>query len=124
MQKLEKYPETTHTGGVIEMTDPQVWTLIGGFLAALIALITIMTQLMMRSIQAIGDSIGYQVETVGERVNAVRNEMNFRFTEVERQMHGLDKRIDGIEVQVKRIDKRVEGIDRDVQALMKRDFPL
>lgn len=106
------------------MTDPQVWTLIGGFLAALIALITIMTQLMMRSIQAIGDSIGYQVETVGERVNAVRNEMNFRFTEVERQMHGLDKRIDGIEVQVKRIDKRVEGIDHDVQALMKRDFPL
>lgn len=105
------------------MNEPQVWTLIGVFAASMVGMITVMTQLMMRTLSA-------KFDTVNERIDGLRTEMVLRFDSVEgrmdrleNRMDRLENRMDRLETRVERIEKRVDDIDRDVQAISKRVFP-
>lgn len=94
---------------MITMTEPQVWTLIGVFAATMVGVVTVMTQLMMRTITSIGSGLATRIE-------ALQTHMDIRFTALESRMDRIENRID-------RLETRVDGIDRDVQALARRVFP-
>lgn len=98
------------------MTEPQVWTLIGVFAATMVGVVTVMTQLMMRTMTSIGAELGTRIESL-------RTHMDIRFTALEGRMDRIEGRMDRIENRMDRIELRVEGLDRDVQALTRRVFP-
>jgi hypothetical protein len=92
-------------GRVLEMNEPQVWTLIGVFAAASFGMSTVVSTLFVRVIRSeIG---GLRGELRGEigglrgEIGGLRGEMNARFEAV---------------------DRRFDYLDRDVQALTKHVF--
>lgn len=74
------------------MNEPQVWTLIGVFGAALFGMIGLITQVMWRSINT--------------QFTSLRNEMMTEFASVHRETDS--------------IRKDIEHLERDVQAITKR----
>ena len=84
---------------MIELNEPQVWTLIGLFAAALFGMLTLMSTMFARLLNARFDSLQAQLEA---QIGGLRGEMNARFAKVESQINHLG---------------------RDVQALAKRVLP-
>ena len=95
------------------MNEPQVWTALGILAAALTGMITVVTQMMMRAINARFDS-------VNDRFDALSTNMNVKFdslrTEMELRFQGVDQRFNTVE-------RRLDGLDGDVQALARRVMP-
>lgn len=76
------------------MTEPQVWTLIGVFAAAVFGMITVVSTLFVRVIRS-------EIGGLRGEIGGLRGEMNARF---------------------EAIDRRFDYLDRDVQALTKHVF--
>lgn len=83
-----------HTEGVIELTEPQIWTVIGVLFLFLTATLTITTRVI----------------TV--QIGSLRNEMKTEFSGLRAEMNA---RFEGV-------NSRIDSLDRDVQALAKRAF--
>lgn len=73
------------------MTEPQVWTLIGVFAAALFGMFTIVSTLFIRVIRA--------------EISGLRGEMVARFDL-------LGQRVDGLDRDVQALVKHTFGLDR------------
>jgi len=69
------------TGGVLTMTEPQVWTLIGVFAASLSAVI--------------GLTVGLVLRVVTAEINSLRNEMGVRFDHLDRDVQALTRHVSG-----------------------------
>lgn len=87
---------TAHNRGMISLTEPQTWTMIGAFIALMFGMMTIVSTLFVRVLRA--------------EIGGMRAEMEARFGIVDAKVDALGTRID--------------GLDRDVQALVKRTFGL
>jgi len=76
---------------VIQVTEPQVWVLIGVFAAAMFGVIGIVTsnfsRLVRSEIGGLRAEMIARFETVGARFDAVDN----RFTSLERRLDHLDR---------------------------------
>lgn len=83
------------------MTEPQVWTLIGVFAAAVFGMITVVSTLFARVIRSEIGGLRGEIGGLHGEIGGLRGEMNARFEAVER---------------------RFDYLDRDVQALMKHVF--
>jgi len=68
-------------GGMLTMTEPQVWTLIGVFAASLSAVI--------------GLTVGLVLRVVTTEINSLRNEMNVRFDHLDRNVQALTRHVFG-----------------------------
>lgn len=105
-----------NTGRVIELTEPQVWTLIGVFSTVLFALFATTSGYLVRTLNA-GfdrvdgqfDRVDAQFDRVDAQISGLRGEMNAKFAVVD--------------VKFDRIDDRFDHLDRDVQAISRRVFP-
>lgn len=84
------------------MTEPQVWTLIGVFAAALFGLLTIMSTMFVRVLRAELGGVNTRIDGVHARIDGLQAEIAARF-------EGVDRRID--------------HLDRDVQMLVRHTFP-
>ena len=84
----------SETEGVIEVNEPQVWTLIGVFAASMFAMMGLITGMFTRVLRA--------------EIGGLRGEMNARFETVSEQFGAVQRQLD--------------ALDRDVQALTKRVF--
>lgn len=98
--------------GVIELTEPQVWTMIGVFTALMFGMLTTVSTLFVRVVRSEisgihGGMSGLRGELLGE-IGGLRAEMNARF-------EAVDARFDAVHV-------KIDGLDRDVQLLMRREF--
>jgi hypothetical protein len=82
-------------GRVIEVNEPQVWTLIGVFAASTFTMMGLVSTLFLSVINAKFDGLR------GE-IGGLRSEMNAGFAGV---------------------DARIDHLDRDVNALFRRVFP-
>lgn len=123
------------------MNEPQAWTAIGVLAAALVGLITVTTQLMMRTIATQFTAISHRLddgfEILGTRITSLQTEMTLKFENVEGRMgriedrmdqldgrmDQLDGRMDRLDGRIDRLEKKVDDIDRDVQAISRRVFP-
>lgn len=105
------------------MDDPQIWTLIGVFAAAVLGGMTLMTTLIMRATTSAIDGLRGEMtgrfDGVGAEMNGLRGEMNGRFDAVRAEMTGLrgemNARFDSVET-------KIEHLDRDVAALGRKVF--
>lgn len=91
--------------GVITVTEPQAWTMIGVFSALMFGTWTIISTLFVRVVRMEigglrGEISGLRGEMMSQS-NGLRTEMNARF--------------DAVNV-------KIDGLDRDVQLLMNREF--
>lgn len=126
--------------GVIEVTEPQVWTIIGVMVAALGAILTIVTQSFNRTIQALGDRMDAKFEAMGARfegkfegIDGKFESIDARFESIDAKFDAIDTRFDGlqremvlhfdhVDQRLGRLETRVDGLDRDMQTVMKRVF--
>jgi hypothetical protein len=88
-------------GSVLEMTEPQVWTLIGVFAAAVFGMITVVSTLFVRVIRSEIGGLRGEIGGLRGEIGGLRGEMNARF---------------------EAIDRRFDYLDRDVQTLTKHVF--
>lgn len=92
------------------MTDPQAWTLIGVFAAAILGGLTLVTTMLTRVIRA---EIGGLRSEVGGQIQSLRGEVTGQIKGLRGEVAGLHTRFDSLE-------KRVDNLDRDVQAITDR----
>lgn len=85
------------------MNDPQIWTLIGVFAAAMLGGFTVVISSLSRVIRA--EITGLRAE-IGGKITGLRGEIGG-------EISGLNTRFDTLE-------KRIDHLDRDVQALTNR----
>lgn len=78
--------------GMLTMTEPQVWTLIGVFAAGLFGMLTIISTMFVRVLKA--------------EIGSLRTEMNSEF-------RGIHQRIDRLDADVNALMRHTFGIQRD-----------
>lgn len=93
---------------VIELTEPQVWTLIAVFGASMFAMMGVTTGLFTRVLRAEISGVHGEIGSVRGEIGGLRAEMNARFERVD--------------AQFALVESRLEHLDRDVHALTKRVF--
>ncbi|WP_308467967.1 hypothetical protein [Rathayibacter soli] len=120
------------------MTEPQVWTLIGVFGAALFGMLTLMSTMFVRVIRTevgglrsemLGELGGLRSEMrneIGGLRSEMRNEIGGLSGEVRGEIGGLRGDIVGLRAEMnarfETVDRRFDYLERDVQALTKRAF--
>ncbi|NLC97755.1 MAG: hypothetical protein GX678_01585 [Actinomycetales bacterium] len=106
---LALWVRSGNTGGVIELTEPQVWTLIGVFSTVLFAVFATTSGYFVRTMKA-----GF------DRVDAQFDRVDAQFDRVDAQIDGLRGEMNA---KFELVEKRLDYLDRDVQALSKRVLP-
>lgn len=87
---------------MIELNEPQIWTLIGVFAAGMFGMLTLMSTMFTRMMNQGFDGLRAEMGSLRGEMGSLRAEMNTRFEAV---------------------DSRFDHLDRDVQALVRRVFP-
>lgn len=85
------------------MNDPQVWTLLGIFAAAMLGGMTLMTTQLSRVIRA---EVGRIDGTLSARIEGLDGK--------------LSTRMDGLDVRLGRIERKVEDLDKELTNLAAR----
>ncbi|MHA6670214.1 hypothetical protein ACX3O0_15240 [Homoserinimonas sp. A447] len=97
---------------MIELTEPQVWVLIGVFAAAFFSLIGIVTTNFNRTMNA-------RFGTMDARFTALSEIMDARFEAMEARFTAMESRVDA---KFEIINVKLENMDRDIQALSRHVF--
>ncbi|WAA65817.1 hypothetical protein [Microbacterium oxydans] len=87
------------------MTEPQVWTLIGVFAAGMFGTITLVSTILLRSIQ---NEFASMRREFGSEFASVRTE----FASVRGEIRAVHGRIDHLDRDVNAIYRHLFGIDR------------
>lgn len=98
---LDFRPQPHKNGSVIELTEPQVWVLIGVFAAAIFSMIGIVSTGFNRTMGARFETMDARFDAMDARFDAMRTEMNAKFDV---------------------INVKLENMDRDIQALSRHSF--
>ena len=97
---------------MIELTEPQIWTMIGVFTALMFGMLTLVSTLFVRVVRS--EVGGLRGELLGE-IGGLRAEMRARFEAVDAEGRLRNGLLDAVHV-------KIDGLDRDVQLLMRREF--
>ena len=90
---------------MIQLTEPQVWVLIGVFAASTFGMIGIVTSSFNRNLTAAISGVRSEIGGVRSEIDGLRDTMNARF-------EALDAKFTG----------KFEVLDRDIQALSRHVF--
>lgn len=115
------------------MNEPQVWTLIGVFSAALFGMITLVSTSFTRAIAGLRNEMSAEFGcvraefgSVRAEFESVRREMTAEFGAARSESNGLRNEIraeiDGLRTEINGLDRRIETLNSDVDALMKHTF--
>ncbi len=112
------------TGKVIELTEPQVWTLIAAFASMLFALLATTSGYFVRELRSMRNELGAEIRgmhgTFEAELIGIRSEMNARFERVDTQFERVDTQIGGLQTEM---NSKFTHLDRDVQAIVRHVFP-
>ena len=97
-------------GRVIELNEPQIWTILGMLTAAFLGTLGIVSTLFTRVIRTEIGSVRGEIGGVRGEIGGLRSEMNAKFEAVNARFDAVHGRID--------------ALDRDVQVLVKHTFGL
>lgn len=95
----------SHTGGMLGMNEPQIWTLIGVFAAGMFGTITLISTIFLRMMQ--------------NGFDGLRTEFRSEFTSVRTEFRSG---FDGVRSEVKAVHGRIDHLDRDVNAIYRHLF--
>jgi hypothetical protein len=105
IQHLAFLPFPGEDEGVITVTEPQVWTMMGVFTALMFGTLTIVSTLFVRVVRS--------------EVGGLRTELGGIRGEVTMQVGGLHSEMNA---RFDAVNVKIDGLDRDVQLLMSREF--
>ena len=94
--------------GMISVTEPQVWTMIGLMSAVFFGTMTIISTMFTRVVRSEIGGVRSEIGGVRSEIGGLRGEMTARF-------EAVDARFDAV-------NSRIDNLDRDVQFLMKREI--
>ena len=98
--------------GMITVTEPQVWTMIGLMAGVFFGTMTLISTMFTRVVRS--EISGLRGE-MNAGIGGLRAEMNARF-------NAVDARFDAVEIRFNGVDTRIDNLDRDVQFLMHREI--
>jgi len=101
---------------MIELNEPQVWTLIAVFAAGMFGMLTLMSTMFTRMMSHGFDGLRAEMGSLRGEMGSLRGEMGSLRTEMNTRFEAVDARFEAI-------DSRFDHLDRDVQALVRRVFP-
>lgn len=116
------------------MNEPQVWTVIGVLAAALFGGLTVITQLVLRTLQAEIGSVRTEIGSVRTEINSVRADLRAEINSVRTELSAdidsvrteLRSEIASVRIEIGALrditETRFESLDRDVQALTRHVF--
>ncbi|MDR5701693.1 hypothetical protein [Agromyces aerolatus] len=84
---------------MIELNEPQIWTVLGVFTTLFFGTLTIFAVLFTRVLRA--------------EIGGLRGEMNAKFETVNTRIDALGSRVDAIDRDVQVLVKRTFGLDRN-----------
>ena len=87
--------------GMISVTEPQVWTMIGLMGAVFFGTMTLISTMFTRVVRSEIGGVRSEIDGVRSEIGGLRGEMNARFDAV---------------------NGRIDNLDRDVQFLMNREI--
>lgn len=91
--------------GVLTVTEPQVWVLIGVFAAAMFGMIGIVTTSLNRN-------LGLVEAGIRSEISGLRETMNAKFDVVDAKFDGMDAKLTG----------KFDALDRDIATLTRHVF--
>ena len=109
--------------GMISVTEPQVWTMIGLMAGVFFGTMTLISTMFTRVVRSeisglrgeMNSGIGGLRGEMNAGIDGLRAEMNARF-------NAVDARFDAVEIRFNGVDARIDNLDRDVQFLMNREI--
>lgn len=110
-------------GRMIELTEPQVWVLIGVFTAAVFGMLSWRTISFNRTLTT---AIGSVRNEIGSEIGSARSEIGSLRSEISHFRESVDAKIDGLreatDAKFDVVNTKIDSLDRDVQALTRREF--
>ena len=103
---------------MLGMTEPQVWTLIGVFAAAMFGTLTLMSTMFLRTMQNGFDGVRTEMRN---EFASVRTEFRNEFASV-RTESGSE--FAGMRTEIRAIHERIDHLDRDVNAIYRHIFDI
>ena len=97
---------------MIQLTEPQIWVLIGVFAASAFGMIGIVTSSFNRNLAAAIGGVRSEIGGVRSEIDGLRQAMNARFESMDAHFETLDAKFTG----------KFEILDRDIQALSRHVF--
>lgn len=94
---------------MLEMTEPQTWTLIGVFAAGMLGTITLISTMFARMMQNGFDGVRKEIHS---EFASVRTEFRSEFANVRAEVKAVHARIDHLERDVNAIYRHLFGIER------------
>ena len=102
--------------GMISVTEPQVWTMIGLMAAVFFGTMTIISTMFTRVVRSeIGGLRGEMHSEISGLRGVLHSEINGLRGEMTARFEAVDARFDAV-------NSRIDNLDRDVQFLMNREI--
>lgn len=112
-------PTIRNNGKVIIVNEPQVWTVIGVLAASLFGGLTVITQLILRTVQA-------EIGTVRAEIGSLRTEMRTEVGSLHGEVGSLRTEVGSLRTEVGALravtETKFESLDRDIQGLARHVF--
>jgi hypothetical protein len=89
---------------VIDMTEPQVWVLMGVFAASIFGMLTWQTISFNRALRT-------SIDGLGARIDGLREATDAKFAVVEARFDTTDAKIDALDRDVQALTRHVFGTD-------------
>lgn len=117
-----QFSDRWHNGKVSLVNDPQIWTLLAVFAAIMLGGMTLMTTLLIRSMNAAIEGVNGKFDGVHGRIGGLA----VQFDGLDARFDAVNARIDGLagemRAQFDTVNVKLEYLDRDVTALSKKVF--
>jgi hypothetical protein len=84
-----------HNGRVIELTEPQVWVLIGVFAAAIFGMLSWQTISINRTITAVADRLDAKIDGLREATDAKFDTVSAKLDNLDRDVQALTRHVFG-----------------------------
>jgi hypothetical protein len=104
---------------VIELTEPQVWVLIGVFAAAIFGMIGIVTSSFNRTLVAAIGGVEAKIGGVEAKIGGVEAKMGGVEAEIRGLRETMDAKFTAMDVK---FTSKLEVLDKDIQALTRRAY--
>ncbi len=101
---------------MLEMTEPQTWTLIGVFAAGMLGTITLISSMFARMMQNGFDGVRKEIHS---EFASVRTEFRSEFAGVRTEFRS---EFANVRTEVKAVHARIDHLDRDVNAIYRHLF--
>lgn len=102
------------------MNDAQTWTAIGGMLALLFALMTLMMRLFGQVLDARIEGVVTRIDGLTVVVAHGFEQVDRRFEQVDKRFEQVDKRFEQMDNRLDRMEGRIDNLDADVRAITRR----